>query len=78
MKELKEGFYWLKYLGKWIPAEYKISTKPYLYIIGDECPININDKNIEGIGERIMINKYKDTEADGYVFCGKCGKMLTI
>jgi hypothetical protein len=24
------------------------------------------------------VDKYPDTEADGYVFCGKCGKMKEI
>ena len=28
--------------------------------------------------QRIADKKYADTEADGYVFCGKCGKMKEI
>ena len=28
--------------------------------------------------QKIADKKYADTEADGYVFCGKCGKMKEI
>jgi hypothetical protein len=28
--------------------------------------------------QRIAEKKYADTEAGGYVFCGKCGKMKEI
>ena len=30
------------------------------------------------LAEKIVEEKYADTEADGYVFCGKCGKMKEI
>lgn len=28
-------------------------------------------------GTETKIDKYPDTEADGFVFCGKCGKLKT-
>jgi GTP1/Obg family GTP-binding protein len=36
------------------------------------------DRAVQLDREQLREDKYPDTEADGYVFCGKCGKMKEI
>lgn len=77
---MKEGFYWLKYNGKWIPAEYKSYGNGYWFIVGDDCPIDVDDRYIGEVGERIerkVENKKMETRK-GWInihYCIETGKI---
>jgi hypothetical protein len=39
---------------------------------------NIVLNAMEKFASQFKAEQYPDTEADGYVFCGKCGKLKTL
>lgn len=43
----------------------------------DDTGMTIRWMNVQDV-LKTRADAYPDTEADGYVFCGKCGKMKTI
>ena len=53
----EEGYYWVKYRGDWIIAEYTHELRPKWYVIGNECPFH--EREFSEINENRIINNLK-------------------